>query len=161
QCHRTARAPPGFRLPAAGSPIPPPRGLGKRRCAMDHSRGSPGPGHPAVPLWDRDWLDAYPRDVPSSLPYPAVPVSTLLGPAARRSPGRAGCAIYGKAISYAGLAGRARRLAAALADLGAGPGRRVGMLLPNIPEYILALQAAWLTGATVLQLSPLMVAEEI
>jgi len=25
-------------------------------------------------------------------------------------------------------------------DLGAGPGRKVGMLLPNIPEYILALQ---------------------
>jgi long-chain acyl-CoA synthetase len=34
------------------------------------------------------------------------------------------------------------------------------MLLPNIPEYILALQATWLTGATPLQLSPLMVAEE-
>jgi long-chain acyl-CoA synthetase len=35
------------------------------------------------------------------------------------------------------------------------------MLLPNIPEYIVALQATWLTGATALQLSPLMVAEEI
>jgi long-chain acyl-CoA synthetase len=128
---------------------------------MDYSRGGPGPGRPAVPLWDRDWLDAYPRDVPSSLPYPAVPVSSLLEAAARRFPDRPVCTIYGKPISYADLAGRARRLAAALADLGAGPGRRVGMLLPNIPEYILALQAAWLTGATVLQLSPLMVAEEI
>ena len=35
------------------------------------------------------------------------------------------------------------------------------MLLPNIPEYIAALQATWLTGATVLQLSPLMVQSEI
>ena len=35
------------------------------------------------------------------------------------------------------------------------------MLLPNIPEYLVTLQAAWLTGATVLQLSPLMVAEEV
>ncbi len=35
------------------------------------------------------------------------------------------------------------------------------MLLPNMPEYIMALQATWLTGAAALQLSPLMVAEEI
>src|SRR5436190_12706454 len=55
----------------------------------------------------------------------------------------------------------ARRLAAGLANLGARPGARVGMLLPNCPEYVLALQAAWLTGATVLQLSPLMVPEEL
>src|SRR5262249_19195287 len=81
--------------------------------------------------------------------------------AARRFPERAGCTLYGRAVSYAQLAEQAHRLARSLADLGAGPGRRVGMLLPNIPEYIVALQAAWLTGATVLQLSPLMVAEEI
>jgi long-chain acyl-CoA synthetase len=35
------------------------------------------------------------------------------------------------------------------------------MLLPNIPEYIVALQATWLTGATALQLSPMMVVEEV
>ena len=34
-------------------------------------------------------------------------------------------------------------------------------MLPNIPEYLVALQAVWLTGATALQLSPLMVAEEV
>ena len=59
------------------------------------------------------------------------------------------------------LSRQAHRLAHSLAALGAGPGRRVAMLLPNIPEYIIALQATWLTGATALQLSPLMVAEEI
>jgi long-chain acyl-CoA synthetase len=71
------------------------------------------------------------------------------------------CTIYGKGMTYAQLADRSRRLARALVDLGAGPNRRVGMLLPNIPEYIIALHAAWMTGATVLQLSPLMIAEEI
>ena len=44
---------------------------------------------------------------------------------------------------------------------GRRPGRHVGLLLPNIPEYLVALQAVWLTGATALQLSPLMVAEEV
>jgi long-chain acyl-CoA synthetase len=120
-----------------------------------------GPGPAAVPLWQRPWLDAYPGDVPSSISYPNVPVSGLLEAAARRFPDRVGCTILGKAIPYARLADQARRLAASLADLGAGPGKRVGFLLPNIPEYLIALQAAWLTGATALQLSPLMVAGEV
>src|SRR2546430_8405985 len=81
--------------------------------------------------------------------------------AARRFPDRAACSLYGNWISYSSLVDQARRLARSLADLGAGPGRRVGMLLPNIPEYLIALQATWLTGATALQLSPLMVAEEL
>jgi long-chain acyl-CoA synthetase len=90
-----------------------------------------------------------------------VPVSALLEHAARRFPDRTACTLYGRATTYTQLHELSRRLARALHDLGAGPGRFVGMLLPNIPEYLVALQAAWLTGATVLQLSPLMVAEEI
>jgi long-chain acyl-CoA synthetase len=128
---------------------------------MDNRPSANGIGHRPAPLWQRDWLDAYPRGVPSSLSYPSMPVSQLLESAARRFPERAGCTIYGQPVSYTTLVERARHLAAALADLGAGPGRRVAMLLPNIPEYIIALQATWLTGATALQLSPLMVAEEI
>jgi long-chain acyl-CoA synthetase len=114
-----------------------------------------------VPLWQRVWLDAYPCDVPSSLPYPIAPVSALLETAAQRFPDRPACTLYAHKTTYSELTDQSRRLAAALADLGAGPGRRVAMLLPNIPEYLIALQATWLTGATALQLSPLMVAEEL
>ncbi|MFN4258269.1 MAG: long-chain-fatty-acid--CoA ligase [Gemmataceae bacterium] len=114
-----------------------------------------------VPLWQRAWLDAYPSGVPSSLSYPNMPVSALLEMAAHHFPQRTACTVYGSGMTYAQLAERAYRLAGALARLGAGPGRRVGMLMPNIPEYIVALQATWLTGGTVLQLSPLMVADEI
>jgi long-chain acyl-CoA synthetase len=99
--------------------------------------------------------------MPSWVPYPRVPLSELLERAARRKPERAACTLYGRAMSFAQLAEQARRLARALADKGAKPGRHVGVLLPNIPEYLIALQAIWLTGATALQLSPLMVAEEV
>jgi long-chain acyl-CoA synthetase len=99
--------------------------------------------------------------VPSSLPYPNVPVSALLESACQQFPDRAACTLYGEPTSYQQLSERAQRFAGALTRLGAGPGRRVGMLLPNIPEYLVALQATWLTGATALQLSPLMVAEEL
>jgi long-chain acyl-CoA synthetase len=127
---------------------------------MDYPTGTNGSG-PARLDWQRAWRDAFPCDTKTALPYPEAPVSALLETAARRFPDRVACTLYGRPTTYAQLDDQSRRLARALADLGAGPGRCVGMLLPNIPEYLVALQATWLTGATVLQLSPLMVAEEI
>ena len=99
------------------------------------------------PAWHRVWLDNYPCDVPSSIPYPRVPVSTLMEMSARRYPDRAGCSLYGQTVTFAKLNRQAHKFARALAALGAGPGQCVGMLLPNIPEYIVALQGTWLTGA--------------
>ncbi len=118
-------------------------------------------GGPAAPPWQQVWLDGYRCDVPTCVPYPRAPLSALLERAARQFPDRTACTLYGRGITYAELDDRARRLATSLARLGAGPGRHVGLLLPNVPEYLIALQATWLTGATALQLSPLMVAEEL
>jgi long-chain acyl-CoA synthetase len=125
----------------------------------------PNPGSesrdPEAASWQAGWLAEYPCDLPSSVPYPRVALSTLLERAARHFPDRPACTLYGRATSFADLDGQARRLARSLADRGARPGRHVGLLLPNTPEYLVALQATWLTGATALQLSPLMVAEEV
>jgi long-chain acyl-CoA synthetase len=111
--------------------------------------------------WRDAWRNAYPYETGTALPYPHMHISGLLARAARDFPNQAACTLYGQAISYARLDEQARRLAASLIKMGAKPGRFVGMLLPNIPEYLIALQATWLTGATALQLSPLMVAEEV
>jgi long-chain acyl-CoA synthetase len=119
------------------------------------------PVHPEATAWKQFWLDHFPCDQPSTVPYPRVPLSTLLEASARRFPDRPACTLYGRVTTFAQLDDQARRLARALADRGAQPGRYVGLLLPNIPEYLVALQATWLTGATALQLSPLMVAEEV
>jgi long-chain acyl-CoA synthetase len=90
-----------------------------------------------------------------------VPLHALLEDSAARFPDRVACTLYNHPTTYRDLADEARRLAGALRDLGAGPGKHVGILLPNIPEYLTTLQATWLTGASVLQLSPLFVAEEV
>ena len=116
---------------------------------------------PAAAPWQQAWLDNYPCDVPSVVPYPRAPLSVLLERAARSYPGKVACTLYGRPTTYAELDDRARRLAASLASLGAKPGRHVGLLLANTPEYLISLQAIWLTGATALQLSPLMVPEEL
>ena len=124
-------------------------------------RTIPAPAPQAGTPWHRTWEVAYPCESGLTLPYPRVSVATLLEHAARRFPGRAACTLYGHATSYARLEEEARRLARSLQNMGAGPGRHVAVLLPNMPEHAIALQAVWLTGATVLQLSPLMVAEEV
>ena len=107
---------------------------------MDHPRT--GPVQTPEPLWHRAWLDAYPCDVPSSIPYPIIPVSGLMEMANRRYPYRTALTVYGKSMSYSKLNDQSHQLARALANLGARPGRRVGMVLPNIPEYVAAMGAS-------------------
>src|SRR5205823_4728413 len=97
---------------------------------MDMYPPGRGPLRPAVPLWQRAWLDPYPCDVPSSIPYPSMPVSGLLESAARRFPERTACTVYGRGQTYQEMSDQAHRLAGALADLGARPGRCVAMLMP-------------------------------
>jgi long-chain acyl-CoA synthetase len=119
------------------------------------------PAGSATGRWEDHWREKYPCEAPSGTPYPQVSLSTLLDDAACRFPDHPACTLYGVPTRYVDLQAQAQRLARALWEMGARPGRFVGMLLPNIPEYLAAMQATWLTGATVLQLSPLMVAEEV
>jgi long-chain acyl-CoA synthetase len=48
-----------------------------------------------------------------------------------------------------------------LVRLGVRPGDRVGILLPNVPEYLSTLNGIWMAGAAAVAISPLAVAEEI
>ncbi len=123
--------------------------------STNHTNGSESP------RWQKTWLDAFPCDMPSTVPYPRAPLSALLNTTAERFPNRVACTLYGRSTTFAQLNDEAWRFARALGELGACKGRTVGLLLPNIPEYLVALQATWLTGATALQISPLMVAEEV
>jgi long-chain acyl-CoA synthetase len=53
------------------------------------------------------------------------------------------------------------RCAAMLQGYHVRPGDRVGILLPNVPEFIVAVNAVWRAGGIAVALSPLMAAEEI
>ncbi|HSK96952.1 MAG TPA: AMP-binding protein, partial [Euzebyales bacterium] len=57
-------------------------------------------------------------------------------------------------LTYRKLADHADRLATALAALGVGPGAGVALLLPNCPQLVIALFAAWRIGARVSLLTP-------
>ncbi len=93
--------------------------------------------------------------------YRDMPAFGVLQHAAERIPDRAAI-IYGdRTWDYRRLNRDVIRVAAMLQRLGIRPGDRVGILLPNVPEYVISANAIWRCGAVAIAISPLMVAEEI
>ncbi|HEX5439092.1 MAG TPA: AMP-binding protein [Gemmatimonadaceae bacterium] len=59
-----------------------------------------------------------------------------------------------RTLTYEQVDARARAMAAALAELGIEAHDRVGIIMPNLPEWIIALLAAAKLGATVVPINP-------
>ncbi|MBX3693907.1 MAG: AMP-binding protein [Steroidobacteraceae bacterium] len=101
------------------------------------------------------WLGSYPAGVRWDLGIAPAPAWRLLDEAAQRWPDRPALEFYGRRIDYRELHALAARTAAGLQRLGVRPGDRVGLYLPNCPQYPLAFFGALLAGAVVVNLSPL------
>ena len=112
-------------------------------------------------LPEQPWAAHYPEGVPGHIDYPAEPAYWLLEEAARRTPDRVACRYYHQELTYGHLLDEARRAAAFLRRRGLKPGERVGIILPNVPEYLIALFGTWMAGGVVVPINPLMVAEEV
>lgn len=110
---------------------------------------------------DRPWVAHYPKDVPTHLEYPPEPAYWLLEEAAGRVPTRDACCYYRQVLTYDQLLDHSRRMATALRARGLQAGDRVGILLPNVPEYLVALFGIWIAGGVAVPLNPLMVPEEV
>jgi long-chain acyl-CoA synthetase len=127
--------------------------------SSDHSPTGPGPE--ATSNWDLPWLSSYAPGIPFSISYPDVPVFWLLEEAARRWGGRTGAICFESRLTFSELLTKSYQFAHAMQELGVKRGTRVGILLPNVPEYITAINGLWMLGATAVQLSPLLVEDEI
>jgi long-chain acyl-CoA synthetase len=125
------------------------------------------PGRPRAammrPMTDhRVWFDSYPPDVPHSLaPFPRESVYTLLRNAAAGFPEKPALAFFGAHMSYARLLAEVERFSAVLAGLGVRTGDRVGMILPNCPEYVIAFFACQRIGAVAVGNNPLYTEREL
>jgi len=64
-------------------------------------------------------------------------------------------------LTYAALNGASTLAAGWLRDLGVGPGDRVGLMLPNIPQFPILYYGALRAGAVVVPMNPLLKAREI
>jgi long-chain acyl-CoA synthetase len=110
---------------------------------------------------DRPWIKQYDKGVPHTIEYPKVPLFYFLEEAARKYPD-VPCTIFKSAkISYKEMNAMTDRLAAGLADLGVKKGDRVGIFMPNTPQFIMAYFAILKTGGIVVATNPLYSPREI
>jgi long-chain acyl-CoA synthetase len=114
----------------------------------------------------RSWLASYPPDVPHSLaPFPEKPLWSLLEDSAERFPDAAAVAFpvapMARRLTYRQLKEEAERFAGALLSLGIGKGDRVGLVLPNSPQYVVAFFAIQRLGAVAVGNNPLYTQREM
>jgi long-chain acyl-CoA synthetase len=107
------------------------------------------------------WLDSYPPGVPEHVEVPGGNLARLLDDAARDYPSAPALHFQGRTVSYAQLAEQAWRFAGALAGLGVGKGTKVGLVLPNCPQVVIAFFGALRLGAVVVQNNPLYTKREL
>jgi long-chain acyl-CoA synthetase len=110
---------------------------------------------------DRPWLAHYDKGVPNTIEYPQVPLFYLLGEAAKKYPDRA-CTIFkGAVISYKDMESLTDHMAAALVDMGVKKGDRVGIFMPNVPQFIIAYFGILKAGGVVVAVNPTYPADEV
>lgn len=109
----------------------------------------------------RPWLACYEPNVPESIPYPDVPLYQLLNDAVSRFPKNKALSFYGKETTYKELDVQTTRFANALKSLGVKKGDRVAVMLPNVPQCVIAYYGVLKLGAVVVMTNPLYVNREI
>jgi long-chain acyl-CoA synthetase len=114
-----------------------------------------------MPETPTPWLDNYPPGVPEHVELPKASLAGLLEDAARDFPHAPALHFEGRTISYAQLHQQARRFSGVLAGLGVGRGTKVGLILPNCPQAVVAVFGALRLGATVVQNNPLYTEREL
>ncbi len=107
------------------------------------------------------WSQGYVHPTPWDTVFTAVAVPELLFNSAARTPDALALDFLGAHTRYAELADQVRRAAAGFIAIGVGRGVKVGLFLPNCPQYVVAYYGAMLAGGTVVNFSPLYTAEEL
>jgi long-chain acyl-CoA synthetase len=104
---------------------------------------------------ERLWVKHYDEGVPETVALPHQPLPRCLTSAAQRYPFRPAIVFEGHTIQYWYLDREANRFANALVSLGVLKGERVILLLPNIPQAVIAFYGTLRAGATVVYANPI------
>ncbi|HBX69054.1 MAG TPA: long-chain fatty acid--CoA ligase [Chloroflexi bacterium] len=112
-------------------------------------------------MTDRPWFANYDKGVPKTIDYPKKPLYHFLEESAEKYPDKP-CTIFkGAIITYKEMNEITDRMAAALADLGVKKGDRVGIFMPNTPQFVMAYFGILKAGGVVVATNPLYTASEI
>lgn len=109
----------------------------------------------------RPWSAHYDPGIPASIDYPDQPLFHFLEETARKYPDRACTVFKGAVVSYRQMNEITDRVAAALASLDVKKGDRVGIFMPNTPQFVMAYFGILKAGGVVVAINPLFTPPEI
>jgi long-chain acyl-CoA synthetase len=109
------------------------------------------------PLWEKH----YDEGVPKNFEYPDYPLKWWFNKWAEEHPEKPYILMGDVSISYGSANDLARRIANALMGLGVKKGDRVAIMAPNVPQYVLCVQALFKFGAVEVPTNPLYTVPEL
>ena len=109
----------------------------------------------------RPWLNHYNFWVPAHMNYPRRPLHEILRIVAAEVPNKPATAFLGKHLTFREIKEQSDKLATALARLGIKQGDRVGIMLPNCPQYLISTFALFRLGVTVVNVNPIYTPREV
>ena len=111
---------------------------------------------------DKFWLKSYPPGVPHEInPDQYRSLGQLLEESFQKNANRPFSVCFDSWMSYGELDTRSRALGAWLQQLGLAEGARVAIMLPNIPQFPVAMSAVLRAGLTCVNVNPLYTAREL
>ncbi len=110
---------------------------------------------------ERPWLKFYDEGIEPDIAIPDVTVAALLEESFSDYADQAAIHFMGVTLTFRQLDEYSRRFATFLAEIGCDPGDTVGINMPNIPQYLIALAGAIRAGCAATGVSPLLTQKEI
>ncbi len=108
------------------------------------------------------WLEQYPAGVPAIVRTDTYRnLAELLEQAFRNYGSRDALECMGSRLSYRHIDQQSQALAAWLQGLGLAKGARVAIMMPNVPQYLVALAAVLRAGMVVVNVNPLYTPREL
>jgi len=113
-------------------------------------------------MTDRPWLSAYPSGVPADIdPTQYASLVELMEASFGKFADRCAYSFLGKDTTFGQTDTQSRALAAYLQSLGLTKGDRVAIMMPNVPQYPVAVAAILRAGLVVVNVNPLYTPREL
>ena len=108
------------------------------------------------------WFKSYDPGVPHTLgSYPKKTLLDIIDETTKEKPGHPMLLFMGRSLSYAEMQKDSDAFAAALAEMGYKKGDRIAVMLPNVPQFVIAQMGAWKLGGIVAGINPLYTEHEL
>lgn len=111
---------------------------------------------------NRPWLGAYPQGVPADIdPSQYTSLVQLMEESFQKYAARTAYVFMGKEVTFGETDSLSRAFAAYLQGLGLAKGERVAIMMPNCPQYPVAVAAILRAGFVVVNVNPLYTPREL